>query len=43
MGAFISGVDFRPFWLRLPGTEDQPQQGIFRLKFTLETRLWSES
>jgi len=38
----ISEVDFWPFWLMLPGLA-QPLDGSISLKFSLETRLESES
>jgi len=38
----ISGVGFRPFWLRLPGPGPKPLDGSILLKFLLETRLESE-
>jgi len=43
MGNVISGVGFRLFRPRLPGPGHQPLDGIFCLKFLLETRLQSES
>jgi len=39
VGDIMSGVGFRTFWLRLPSFRCQPEEGIFWLKFLLETRL----
>jgi len=39
VGYVISGIGFRPFWLKLPGPGPQLLDGIFWLKFLLETRL----
>jgi len=43
VGDIIGGVGFRPFWQRFLGLGHQPLDGIFWLKFLLETRLQSES
>ena len=40
VGDVISGICFRPFWLKLLGFW---LDGIFRLKFLLETMLESKS
>ena len=39
MGKVISGVGFKPVWPRLPDPVCQPLEGIFCLKFLMETRL----
>jgi len=32
VGDVVSGVHFRPFWLRLPGPGFQPQEGSILFK-----------
>jgi len=43
VGDILSGLSFRSFWPRLPGLGHQPLDGNYGLKFSLETRLKSES
>jgi len=39
VGDVVSGVGFRPFWLRLPVCGHQAHDGIFDSRFLVETRL----
>jgi len=43
VGDTISGVGFKPFWLRLPGPGPQLQEENISLKFSVVTRLKSKS
>jgi len=43
VGDVITRVGFKPFWPREPDPGPQPQEGSISFKFSVETKLKSES